>query len=93
MMRRHFVHTTTLDERLAQQTERLRQEARGAPPGIERERMIPTSPRQAEIALHGDGGGCIPSAFALRATATAFALLAPRRLVGGYGFEPQTLSV
>jgi hypothetical protein len=51
MKRRHFTHTTTLEERLAREAERLRQEAKGTPPGIERERMI-RRVRQAEIALH-----------------------------------------
>jgi hypothetical protein len=51
MKRRHFTHTTTLKERLAQEAERLRQEAKGTPPGIERERMIRRA-RQAETALH-----------------------------------------
>ena len=51
MQRRLFTHTTTLDERLAQEAARLRQEAKGTPPGIERERMIRRA-RQAEIALH-----------------------------------------
>ena len=51
MKRRHFTHTTTFEERLAQEAERLRQEARGTPPGIERERMIRRA-RQAETALH-----------------------------------------
>jgi hypothetical protein len=51
MKRHHFTHTTTLEERLAQEAERLRQEAKGTPPGIERERMIRRA-RQAETALH-----------------------------------------
>jgi hypothetical protein len=51
MRRRHFTHTTTLEERLAQEADRLRQEAKGTPPGIERERMIRRA-RQAETALH-----------------------------------------
>jgi hypothetical protein len=51
MKRRHFTHTLTLKERLAQEAERLRQEARGTPPGIERERMIRRA-RQAETASH-----------------------------------------
>jgi hypothetical protein len=51
MQRRHFTHATTLEERLAQEAERLPQEAKGTPPGIERERMIRRA-RQAETALH-----------------------------------------
>jgi hypothetical protein len=51
MKRHHSTHTTTLEERLAQEAERLRQEAKGTPPGIERERMIRRA-RQAETALH-----------------------------------------
>jgi hypothetical protein len=50
-MKRRFAHTTTLEERLAQEAARLRQEARGTPPGIERETMIRRA-RQAETALH-----------------------------------------
>ena len=50
MKRRLFKHTMTLEQRLAQQAERLRQEAKRARPGIERETMIRRA-RQAEIAL------------------------------------------
>jgi hypothetical protein len=59
MRRRHFTHTTTLGERLAQEAERLRQEAKGTPPGIERERMIRRA-RQAETALHVNEWLCSP---------------------------------
>jgi hypothetical protein len=51
MKRRLFKHTMTLEQRLVQQAERLRQEAKRARPGIERETMIRRA-RQAEIALH-----------------------------------------
>jgi hypothetical protein len=51
MERRHFRHTMTLEERLAQEAERLRKEARGTPPGIERDRMLRQA-RQAETASH-----------------------------------------
>ena len=39
-MRRRFTQIQPLEERLSEQTERLRKEARGTPPGIERERLI-----------------------------------------------------
>jgi hypothetical protein len=51
MQRRHFTHTTTLEERLAQEAERLRQEAKGIPPGVGREKLIRQA-RQAETASH-----------------------------------------
>ena len=40
-----------LGQRLEEQAKRLRQEARGTPPGIERERLIRRA-RQAETASH-----------------------------------------
>jgi len=40
VQRRSIKHTAPLEERLIQEAERLRQEAKGTPPGIERERMI-----------------------------------------------------
>jgi hypothetical protein len=51
MKRRHFKQTTTLDQRLTQEAKRLRQEAKGIPPGIEREMLIRRA-RQAETAVH-----------------------------------------
>lgn len=51
MQRRRIQHDTPLDQRLAEQAERLRDEARGTPPGIERERLIRRA-RQAETAAH-----------------------------------------
>ena len=51
MKRRHVTHTLTLQERLAQEAERLRQEAKGTAPGIEGERMIRRA-REAVTALH-----------------------------------------
>ena len=51
MQRRQFKHTVSLEERLTQEAARLRQEAKGTPPGIERERMIRRA-RQAETASH-----------------------------------------
>jgi len=38
--RRHSKHTQSLEERLAEDAIRLREEAKGTPPGIERERLI-----------------------------------------------------
>jgi hypothetical protein len=49
MERRHSKQTTTLDERLEEQARRLRDEARGTPPGVERDNLIRRA-RQAETA-------------------------------------------
>ena len=51
MYRRPIQHDVRLDQRLAEQAKRLRHEARGTPPGIERERLIRRA-RQAETAAH-----------------------------------------
>ena len=51
MKRRRFKQTTSLEQRLTAEAERLRKEARGAPPGIERERLSRRA-RQAETAVH-----------------------------------------
>jgi hypothetical protein len=45
--RRRFNQTEPLEERLAEEAERLRKEARGIPHGIERERLMRRA-RQAE---------------------------------------------
>lgn len=49
--RRRIKQTASLDQRLDAQAERLRQEARGLPPGVERDRLIQRA-RQAEVAAH-----------------------------------------
>jgi hypothetical protein len=49
--RRRFTQTEPLEKRLADEVSRLRKEARGTPPGIERERLIRKA-RQAETASH-----------------------------------------
>ena len=49
MKRHHLVHTQTLEQRLGIRAERLRKEARGIPPGIDRERLI----RKARLAETG----------------------------------------
>jgi hypothetical protein len=49
MQRRRFKQTQTLDERLAEEADRLRSEAKGTPPGIEREELIRRA-RRAETA-------------------------------------------
>ena len=49
--RRRFTQTEPLEKRLADEITRLRKEARGTPPGIERERLIRKA-RQAETASH-----------------------------------------
>ena len=49
--RRRFTQTEPLEKRLTAEAARLRKEARGTPPGIERERLIRKA-RQAEAASH-----------------------------------------
>jgi hypothetical protein len=49
MERRHSKQTTTLYQRLEEQAKRLRDEARGTPPGVERDNLIRRA-RQAETA-------------------------------------------
>nr|WP_249134921.1 hypothetical protein [Bradyrhizobium sp. AUGA SZCCT0222] len=48
-MRRRFKPTAPLDQRLAEQAERLRKEAQGTPPGVARDNLILRA-RQAEAA-------------------------------------------
>ena len=47
--RNHFKQTVPLDQRLQEQAKRLRKEAQGTPPGIERNKLIRRA-RQAETA-------------------------------------------
>ncbi|WMT73104.1 hypothetical protein NL528_34815 [Bradyrhizobium sp. Ash2021] len=49
--RRRFKQTTTLDQRLSEQAERLRKEAQGTPPGVKRDELLRRA-RQAETAAH-----------------------------------------
>ena len=51
MERRRFKQEFPLDQRLLEQAERLRKEARGTPPGIERNRLLRLA-RQAETGAH-----------------------------------------
>jgi hypothetical protein len=51
MQRRHFKQTALLELRLEEQAKRLRQEAKGTPPGVEHEKLIRRA-RQAETASH-----------------------------------------
>ncbi|WP_249137319.1 hypothetical protein [Bradyrhizobium canariense] len=51
MHRRRFKQTTSLEERLAEQAQRLHQEAKSLPPGIEQERAVRKA-RQAETGAH-----------------------------------------
>ncbi|MBR0930662.1 hypothetical protein JQ561_28985 [Bradyrhizobium diazoefficiens] len=51
MQRRRFKQTTSLEERLAERAQRLSQEAKSLPPGIEREHAIRKA-RQAETGSH-----------------------------------------
>jgi predicted trehalose synthase len=48
---RRINQTAPLDQRLIEEAQRLRKEARGTHPGIERERLIRRA-RQAETAAH-----------------------------------------
>ena len=49
--RRRFKQPAPLDQRLTDEARRLRKEAQGTPPGIDRERLIRKA-RQAETASH-----------------------------------------
>jgi hypothetical protein len=51
MQRRKFKHTQSLEVRLAEESKRLRQEAKLLPPSMERDELIRRA-RQAETALH-----------------------------------------
>jgi len=51
MQRRSFKQTAPLDQRLTEEAERLRKEARGTPPGVARDKLIRRA-RQAETASH-----------------------------------------
>jgi hypothetical protein len=51
MQRRHFKQAVSLHRRLADEAQRLRKEAQGTPPGVEREQLIRRA-RQAETASH-----------------------------------------
>ncbi|MBR1328836.1 hypothetical protein [Bradyrhizobium ottawaense] len=54
MHRRRFKQNKSLEERLAEQAQRLREEAKSLPPGFERERAIRKA-RQAETGAHISG--------------------------------------
>jgi hypothetical protein len=53
MERRTFKKSAPLNQRLDEQANRLRKEAKGIPPGLEREKLIRQA-RQAETAAHID---------------------------------------
>jgi hypothetical protein len=53
-MKQRFKQTQTIEERLAEEASRLREEARGTPPGIERDKLIRRA-RQAETAARVNG--------------------------------------
>jgi hypothetical protein len=53
-MQQRFKQTQTLEESLAEVARRLREEARGTPPGIERDKLIRRA-RQAETASKVNG--------------------------------------
>jgi hypothetical protein len=54
MQRRRFTQTESLESRLAEEAVKLRKEAKGIPPGIERERLMRRA-RQAETGSHISG--------------------------------------
>ena len=51
MQRRRFKQTISLEDRLAEEAKRLREEAKLLPPGAERDRIIRKA-RQAETGSH-----------------------------------------
>ena len=51
MQRRRFKQIDPLEKRLSEEVQRLRKQAQGTPPGIERERLLRRA-RQAETASH-----------------------------------------
>jgi hypothetical protein len=51
MQRRSFKENAPLNQRLTEQAERLRKEARGTSPGVKRDQLIRQA-RQAETASH-----------------------------------------
>jgi hypothetical protein len=51
MQRRRFMQTAPLDQRMTEQAERLRQEAQGTLPGVQRDKLIRQA-RQLETASH-----------------------------------------
>jgi hypothetical protein len=51
MQRRFLIVTQSLEERLGIQAQRLRKQARGTPPGVERDRLIRNA-RMAETGSH-----------------------------------------
>jgi hypothetical protein len=51
MEKRSFKNSVPLRQRLEEQAKRLRKEAKGTPPGVEREKLIRQA-RQAETAAH-----------------------------------------
>jgi hypothetical protein len=51
MQRRQFKQSEPLEQRLANEAARLRKEAQGTPPGVEREQLIRKA-RQAETGSH-----------------------------------------
>jgi hypothetical protein len=51
MPRRSFKQVAPLNQRLTEEAQRLRKEARGTPPGVERETLMRQA-RQAETTAH-----------------------------------------
>jgi hypothetical protein len=59
MKRRRFNQTTPSDEHLEEQAKRLRKEAQGTPPGVEREKLVRQA-RKAEAAARMQEWGSSP---------------------------------
>ena len=53
-MQRRLTQPQPLEQRLTEEATRLRKEARGTPPGVERDRLIYLA-RRAEMACHMNG--------------------------------------
>jgi hypothetical protein len=51
--RRRFTQTTSLEERLAKEATQLRKQARGTPPGVERDLLVRKARRAIKIAQTG----------------------------------------
>ncbi len=61
MKRRRFDQTTPSDEHLEEQATRLRKEAQGTPPGVEREKLIRQA-RKPKLPLAYRNGFRLPAA-------------------------------
>ena len=55
MQRRSFKENAPLDQRLTEQVERLRKEARGTPPGVMRNKLIRQAGRRRQLRICRNG--------------------------------------